>query len=55
MVWLYLRNYRRARQLDMGAVSRWEMPILAARLTERIEEERPALLRLLEGELPEGS
>jgi aminoglycoside phosphotransferase (APT) family kinase protein len=48
---LYLRSYRRSRPLEMAAVARWEVPVAAARLSEGIEEEAPALLRFLEGEL----
>jgi aminoglycoside phosphotransferase (APT) family kinase protein len=44
---LYLRAYRRARPVDMGAVDRWEVPVAAARLADNIPEERSALLRLL--------
>ena len=43
----YLRAYRR-RPVDMGLIDRWEVPIVAVRLTEKIESERPALLRILE-------
>lgn len=48
LLWLYLRSYRRSRPLDMAAVSRWEVPVTAARLSEGIQEEVPALLRFLE-------
>jgi aminoglycoside phosphotransferase (APT) family kinase protein len=48
LVALYLRSYRKARPLDMAAVKRWEIPIVAARLSEGIEEEVPRLLALLE-------
>ncbi len=45
----YLRSYRRVRPLDMEFVSRWEIPVAAARLaSEPIPEEEPALVRLLE-------
>ncbi len=45
----YLRSYRRARPLDMSLVSRWEIPVAAARLaSEPIPGEEPALIRLLE-------
>ena len=47
LVALYLRSYRKARPLDMAAVRRWEIPIVAARLSEGIEEEVPRLLALL--------
>jgi aminoglycoside phosphotransferase (APT) family kinase protein len=50
LVWLYMRSYRRSRPLEMDAVRRWTVPVVAARLSEGIEEEVPALLRLLEGE-----
>ncbi len=48
MLWLHLRSYRRARLLDMGAVSQWEIPVAAARLADGIESEVPALLAFLE-------
>src|SRR3990172_1764387 len=48
LVTLYLRSYRRARPLDMGTVRRWEIPVVAARLSEGIEEEVPRLLTFLE-------
>jgi len=54
LVSLYLRSYRRARPLETAAVRRWEVPVAAARLSEGIEEEVPALLRFLEGELARG-
>lgn len=45
----YLRAYRRARPLDMGAVERWEAAHAAARLAaEPIPEEEQALRGLLE-------
>jgi aminoglycoside phosphotransferase (APT) family kinase protein len=43
----YLRSYRRRRPLDMSLVSRWGVPTAAARITEGIEEETAALLKLL--------
>ena len=48
LVALYLRSYRKARPVDMAAVKRWEIPVVAARLSEGIEEEVPRLLALLE-------
>ena len=48
LVALYLRSYRRVRPIDMRAVKRWEIPIVAARLSEGIEEEVPRLLAFLE-------
>ena len=44
----YRRAYRRHRPIDPDLVARWEIPVAAQRLTENIEGERPALLRLLE-------
>ena len=44
----YLRSYRRQRPLDMSLVSRWEIPIAAARMADGIEGEASALVRLLE-------
>jgi aminoglycoside phosphotransferase (APT) family kinase protein len=55
LVWLYLRSYRRSRPLEMEAVRRWTVPVVAARLSEGIEEEVPALLRFLEEELAKAS
>lgn len=48
LVRLYLRSYRRQRPLDMGLVSRWEVPVAAGRLADGIEEETAMLIRLLE-------
>jgi Ser/Thr protein kinase RdoA (MazF antagonist) len=42
----YLRAYRRERPLEPAAVERWLPVLAAARLTEGIEPERGALLRL---------
>ncbi len=47
---LYDRSYRRARRVDMRAVRAWDVPVMAARLAEGIEEERPALLKRLQRE-----
>jgi hypothetical protein len=44
----YVRSYRRKRPLDMGLVSRWEVPIAAGRLADGIEEETSSLISLLE-------
>jgi hypothetical protein len=55
LVRLYLRSYRRSRALDMAAVARWGVPVAAARPSEGIAEELPALLRFLEGELAKAS
>jgi aminoglycoside phosphotransferase (APT) family kinase protein len=44
----YHRSYRRHREVDEALVRRWQIPVATHRLTEDIEEERPALLRLLE-------
>lgn len=44
----YHRSYRRHRAVDEELVRRWQIPVAAHRLTESIESERPALLRLLE-------
>jgi Ser/Thr protein kinase RdoA (MazF antagonist) len=46
----YVRSYRRERPLDMGLVSRWEIPIAAGRLADGIEEETSNLISLLEEE-----
>ncbi len=46
----YLRSYRRLRPLDMARVQRWQVPVAAARFTEGIPGEVPALTRFLERE-----
>ena len=42
----YLGGYRRAGQMDRGAVERWLPVMAAARLAEDIAEERPRLLKM---------
>lgn len=44
----YRRAYRRHRPIDPALVTHWEVPVAANRLTDNIESERPALLKLLE-------
>jgi aminoglycoside phosphotransferase (APT) family kinase protein len=44
----YVRGYRSVRVVDMDLASRWEIVRAADRLAEGIDEERTALLRLLE-------
>jgi aminoglycoside phosphotransferase (APT) family kinase protein len=44
----YLRAYARLRPLDFERLEQWQGVLLAERLEERIEGERPTLLRLLE-------
>jgi uncharacterized protein (TIGR02172 family) len=44
----YLRAYRRRRAIDRELASRWLLPVMANRLYENIESERPKLLRSLE-------
>ncbi len=48
LLWRYLQAYRRRRSLDMAALSRWEVPIAAARVADGIESEMPVLLKFLE-------
>ncbi len=48
-------GYRRHRKLDEDLVRRWEVPVMAHRLTENYEPERPKLLKLLEERLLEGT
>ena len=48
---IYLRRYHDLRTLDQIDVDAWRLPVLAARLGEGIEEERPAVLALLAGEM----
>lgn len=47
----YLSTYRKLRGLDDGLLARWEIPVAAQRLTERIPEERDRLLALLDGRM----
>jgi aminoglycoside phosphotransferase (APT) family kinase protein len=44
----YKRAYRRVRTLDQELMARWELPVAAARLSEGIKEEVPALMKYLE-------
>jgi len=44
---IYLRSYRQRRQLDIGAIRKWEIPVAAARLADGIPEEVSTLLALL--------
>jgi len=44
----YLRAYRRVRPIDERLVARWEVVCAADRITEQIEGEKRALLKLLE-------
>lgn len=44
----YVRGYRSVREVDMDLAARWEIVRAADRMAEGIEEERPALVRLLE-------
>jgi Ser/Thr protein kinase RdoA (MazF antagonist) len=49
----YLRAYRRHGPIDDDQLRRWRLPVLAARLSERIEEERAFLLTAIDEELGE--
>jgi aminoglycoside phosphotransferase (APT) family kinase protein len=51
----YHRSYRRHREVDEALVRRWEVPIAVHWLTGAVEEDRPALLRLLEERREEGA
>lgn len=44
----YIAAYRGRRTIDDAILARWRVPVAAHRLTERIENERPKLLALLE-------
>ena len=46
---VYLRRYRALRPIDEMDIDAWRLPVLAARISEGIEEERPAVLALLAG------
>jgi Ser/Thr protein kinase RdoA (MazF antagonist) len=48
----YLREYRRLRPIDDGAIRAWRPVVLAARLGEHIESERDRLLAELRRTLP---
>jgi hypothetical protein len=48
---VYLRRHHALRTMDQIDVDAWRLPVLAARLGEGIEEERPAVLALLAGEV----
>ncbi len=48
---VYLQRYRRLRALDLRELAAWRLPILAARLAEEIEAERPALQAMIRREL----
>jgi aminoglycoside phosphotransferase (APT) family kinase protein len=47
----YLHHYRRLRQVDLGEVRLWRLPVLAARLGEGIEPERAGLVARISAEL----
>jgi hypothetical protein len=49
LLWRYLREYSRHRQLDRSAMDRWEPVLAAARLAEDIPEERGGLVALGRG------
>jgi aminoglycoside phosphotransferase (APT) family kinase protein len=49
------RGYQEERAVDEDLVRRWEVPVMAHRLTEYIEEERSKLLKLLGDRLQEGN
>jgi len=55
LLWGYTRAYRRIRPVDMSAISRWDVPVAAARIAEGIEVEFPALLKFLEREASRAS
>jgi aminoglycoside phosphotransferase (APT) family kinase protein len=47
----YVAHYRRLRPIDMTLLARWRLVRAAARLAEGIEEENPALLRIVRRDL----
>ena len=49
------RGYRQHRSVDEDLVRRWDVPVMANRLHENIEEERSKLLKLLEERMNEGT
>ena len=51
LVRFYQREYRRKRTLDGALVERWDVPVMANRLEDGIEEEQPKILALLEERL----
>jgi uncharacterized protein (TIGR02172 family) len=44
----YLAEYNHYRPLDHALLNRWMLPVIAARLAERIRDEEPHLVRYLE-------
>lgn len=50
----YLRAYRRARDIDLSVVLRWETLRAADRLADNIPEERSALLAIIEAAMVAG-
>jgi Ser/Thr protein kinase RdoA (MazF antagonist) len=55
LLWRYLNAYRRRRPVSDQALSRWAVPIAAARIAEGIESEIPTLLSFLEREFAASS
>jgi Ser/Thr protein kinase RdoA (MazF antagonist) len=49
----YLKAYRRTRSVDDEQVRRWRLPVLAARLAERVAEEREWLMAQIAAEVAE--
>lgn len=52
---MYANAYKRRYPLDPNLVARWEIPVVANRLADGIEPERPKLLRILEERLAQDS
>jgi len=53
LVAAYRKGYRARRVIDDPLVRRWQIPVAAARLVDDIAEERPGLLKMLQGRLRE--
>ena len=51
LIKFYQREYRKNRTLDDALVERWEVPVMANRLEDGIEEEQTKILALLEERL----
>jgi aminoglycoside phosphotransferase (APT) family kinase protein len=48
---VYLRHYRTLRSIDSAELAAWRLPILAARLAEDIEAEKPGIQAMIRREL----
>jgi aminoglycoside phosphotransferase (APT) family kinase protein len=51
---IYLRTYRRLRPVDVRDVQQWHLPVVAARVSDGIEDERVRLLGLIDADIARG-